>query len=74
MIFHHQRDVLPMGDQRYAVAAHQVVHRHHHHPEHLLQPGFSAQAGTGDIGGHQRLAVVVGFHQRRHQDGLFAFL
>ncbi|MNM93269.1 hypothetical protein D3C81_1056370 [compost metagenome] len=74
VVFHHQRDVLPVGDQRHAVAAHQVIHRQHHHAEHLLQPGFSAQAGASNIGGDQRLAMIVGFHQRRHQNGLFALL
>ncbi|MNE60281.1 hypothetical protein D3C80_1554170 [compost metagenome] len=61
-----------MGDQGYAVTAHQVVHRQYHHTEHLLQPGFGAQAGPGDVGADQRLAVVIGFHQRRHQNGLLA--
>ncbi|MNE68652.1 hypothetical protein D3C80_1643250 [compost metagenome] len=74
MVFHHQCDVLAVSDQRYSVAAHQVVHRQHHRLEHLRQPRLCAQAGTGDVGGDQRFTLIVGFHQRRHQDRLLVGL
>ena len=42
VVFHHQRHVLTVGDQRHAVAAEQVIERDHRRVEQLFQPGVGA--------------------------------
>ena len=42
VIFHHQRHVLAVGDQRHAVAAEQVIERDHRCLKQLFQPRVGA--------------------------------